>query len=134
MNERVVVDWEKNSVETLLRKALQNQHADFVINDKRIIIYKSNSKQKNYGVSDQQQVRRITVRVTDALGPVVGASVVEKGTTNGGITDMDGKMTLEFQGTEKIIEISYIGYAKQTIKSNIFCCRCSAERRYADVG
>ena len=116
LNERVVVDWEKNSVETLLRKALQNQHADFVINDKRIIIYKSNSKQKNYGVSDQQQVRRITVRVTDALGPVVGASVVEKGTTNGGITDMDGKMTLEFQGTEKIIEISYIGYAKQTIK------------------
>ena len=38
LNERVVVDLEKNSVETILKTALKNQHPDFVVNDKRIII------------------------------------------------------------------------------------------------
>ena len=33
--------------------------------------------------------------VEDALGPIAGANVVEKGTTNGTITDMDGNFTLE---------------------------------------
>ncbi|WP_434784596.1 SusC/RagA family TonB-linked outer membrane protein, partial [Parabacteroides goldsteinii] len=68
------------------------------------------------GVSQQHQDKRVTVTVFDALGPVIGASVVEKGTTNGGITDMEGKLTLEFQGTSRVIEVSYVGYEKQTIK------------------
>ena len=117
LNERVVVDLEKNSVETILKTALKNQHADFVVNDKRIIIYKANTMKPGIsGVSQQHQDKRVTVTVSDAFGPVVGASVVEKGTTNGGITDMDGKLTLEFQGTSRVIEVSYVGYEKQTIK------------------
>ena len=117
LNERVVVDLEKNSVETILKTALKNQHADFVVNDKRIIIYKANTMKSGIsGVSQQHQDKRVTVTVSDAFGPVVGASVVEKGTTNGGITDMDGKLTLEFQGTSRVIEVSYVGYEKQTIK------------------
>lgn len=117
LNERVVVDLEKNSVETILKAVLKNQHADFVVNDKRIIIYKANTmKPGTSGVSQQHQDKRVTVTVFDALGPVIGASVVEKGTTNGGITDMEGKLTLEFQGTSRVIEVSYVGYEKQTIK------------------
>mgnify|MGYP000084395126 CR=1 FL=1 len=42
------------------------------------------------------QNTKVTGVVEDALGPVAGASVVIKGTTNGTMTDMDGNFTLEW--------------------------------------
>ena len=44
-----------------------------------------------------QQAKKITGTVTDAMGPVIGANVLEKGTTNGVITDIDGNFTLNVQ-------------------------------------
>ena len=38
----------------------------------------------------QQQSNKVTGKVSDATGPIIGASVVEKGTANGTITDLDG--------------------------------------------
>ena len=61
-------------------------------------------------VSVTQQQKKLTGRVTDSLGPVVGASVAIKGTTSGTITDMDGNFTLDVQVGDEI-SISYIGYA-----------------------
>ena len=63
----------------------------------------------------QQQKRQISGVVKDISGePVIGASVVEKGTTNGTITDLDGRFSLSVaQGAT--IEISYIGYKTQTL-------------------
>ena len=49
--------------------------------------------------------------------PVVGASIVEKGTTNGIITDMDGNFSLSVT-KGAIIQISYIGYITQEIPAN----------------
>ena len=49
--------------------------------------------------------------------PVVGASIVEKGTTNGIITDMDGNFSLSVT-RGAIIQISYIGYITQEIPAN----------------
>ena len=65
-----------------------------------------------------QQNQTISGRITDTSGePVIGASVVVKGTTNGTITDFDGKFSLNApaQGT---LTISYIGYKKMEIPIN----------------
>ena len=54
--------------------------------------------------------------VTDPNGePIIGASVVVKGTTNGTITDFDGKFTLSNVPEKGIITITYIGYKGQDI-------------------
>lgn len=68
-------------------------------------------------VTEQQQSITVTGVVLDATGePVIGASVVEKGTTNGGITDLDGKFTLNVkQGAT--LKISYVGYETQEVKA-----------------
>lgn len=63
-----------------------------------------------------QQSGKVTGTVEDDLGPVAGASVVVKGTTNGNITDMDGNFTLEGVKNGDIIQISFIGYTTQEIK------------------
>ena len=70
------------------------------------------------GASVMQQTKR-TVRgvVEDALGPVAGANIVEKGTTNGTITDMNGNFTLNV-APDAILVVSYIGYQEQVIHVN----------------
>ncbi len=61
------------------------------------------------------QKKSITGVVTDATGEsVIGASVVEVGTTNGVITDIDGKFTISVNPNGKI-KVSYVGYQPQTI-------------------
>lgn len=59
-----------------------------------------------------QQENKVTGTVSDALGPVTGASIVEKGTHNGTITDMDGKFSLNVRQGATLV-ISYIGYRSQ---------------------
>ena len=62
------------------------------------------------------QTKTITGTVVDATNePVIGASVVEAGTTNGTITDLDGKFSLNVSQGAKI-NVSYIGYKTQTVK------------------
>ncbi len=58
----------------------------------------------------EQQTTAVTGVVSDVTGPVIGASVIEKGnTTNGTITDLDGKFTLNVRPGATLV-ISYIGY------------------------
>ena len=65
--------------------------------------------------SVNQKGKTITGTVVDETGlPVIGANVVQKGTTNGIITDIDGRFSLDVpEGAT--LEISYIGYLTQTI-------------------
>ena len=65
----------------------------------------------------QQKKMTITGVVKDALGPVVGANVVEKGTTNGTVTDMEGRFSLQVS-SNAVLVVSYIGYIDQTIPVN----------------
>ena len=55
------------------------------------------------------------VTVVDATGEaVIGASVLEKGTRNGGVTDLDGNITIKVQGDNPIV-VSYLGMKPQTV-------------------
>ena len=62
----------------------------------------------------QQSTKKITGTVSDSQGPVIGASIVEKGTTNGTVTDLDGNFTLNVKPGATLV-ISYIGYTTQEI-------------------
>lgn len=66
-------------------------------------------------VAAVQQSKTITGVVSDAIGPIVGANVLEKGTTNGMITDLDGKFKLTVKPGATIV-VSFIGYTSQEIK------------------
>ena len=52
--------------------------------------------------------------VVDPLGPVIGATVIEQGTTNGVSTGLDGDYVLTVSSADAVVEISCIGYASQT--------------------
>ena len=62
-----------------------------------------------------QQAKKITGNVTDAMGPIIGATVKVKGTKNAAVTDMDGKYTLSVAAGQTV-EVSYVGYITKSFK------------------
>ena len=62
-----------------------------------------------------QQSRRVTGKVSDADGALIGATVIEKGTSNGVVTDFDGNYSLDVNPGATLV-ISYVGYVTQEIK------------------
>ena len=68
-------------------------------------------------IKELLQTIAVTGVVLDASDePIIGASVVEKGTTNGGITDINGRFTLNVK-PGAILKISYVGYQPQEVKA-----------------
>ena len=66
-------------------------------------------------VSAQKQ--NFSGTVVDATGePVIGASVVQKGTSNGTITDMDGRYTISADAGSRLV-ISFVGYNSQEVRA-----------------
>lgn len=67
-------------------------------------------------VQSVQQGRTVTGKIIDDTGePLIGVSVLVKGTTVGTITDFDGNYSLEVPSGKNILVISYIGYKTQDI-------------------
>ncbi len=78
--------------------------------------YSSNANAAEAPQEVQQATKKITGTVVDASGPVIGASVIEKGKSgNGVITDFDGHFSLNVTPGATIV-ISYVGYETQEIK------------------
>ena len=76
------------------------------------------ANESNPVVQEQQQAISVTGTVVDQNGePLMGVNVIEKGTTNGTMTDMDGRFTLSVPGNATL-QISYIGYTTEEIVVN----------------
>ena len=56
--------------------------------------------------------------VVDQVGPVIGASVVETGTANGAVTDLDGNYILKVSSADATVEVSCIGYSTVSFKAS----------------
>ena len=122
LSERVSVEMKNRSVEQILRNALKNQHADFIVNDRKIIVYKITSKKETETFVASMKAQQKTIKVKGAVidgttgEPIISANVLVKGTLNGISTDLDGNFELEVpEGA--MLEVSYIGYLKSEVKA-----------------
>jgi TonB-linked SusC/RagA family outer membrane protein len=121
LNRKVSVKAKKQRVEAILDQVFDGTDNRYYISDRQIIISKEEAAPQPAvaPVSEQQQGKRITGTVTDTKGePLIGASVVIKGTTNGIITDLDGKFSLDVSPGATLV-VSYIGYYTQEIPIGI---------------
>lgn len=110
-NIYVSVDSKNENIQKVLEKALYNTGLTFEINDRNINIVRKTM----LPVSQQTDKRQITGVVIDEKGePVIGANVLEKGTPNGSITNIDGQFNLSVSANA-ILQVSYIGYISQEI-------------------
>ncbi|MDY3070313.1 MAG: TonB-dependent receptor [Parabacteroides sp.] len=112
LDRKVSVKAEGQTVANVLSSVFGGTDVSYAMEGSNIMLMKKESQTD----STQQDKRQITGTVVDATGiPVIGANVMVKGTTNGTITDMDGKFVLEVS-EDALLEISYIGYLSQSVK------------------
>ena len=106
LDKKVSVHAKNQSVEMVLKRLFEQEEIQYEITENKLILINPIEKNTNISPKVSQQGRRITGVVKDLLGePIIGANVVEKVTTNGTVTDLDGRFSLDVLG-HNILEIS----------------------------
>ena len=114
----VNVDADNQPVSEVLDEIFNGTDIRYVMEGKNIVLTKQNEKASEIIATVQQENISVKGVVTDTKGePIIGANVVEKGTTNGCITNIDGEFTLNTP-TNATLVISFIGYQPVTIALN----------------
>lgn len=105
LNRVVSIDFKEAELTTVLDKVTEGTTLGYEVKNGKIYLFdKPVVQQRN------QQVKKVTGTVLDSNGePVIGANVVERGTTNGTITDLDGNFILEVP-ENATLQFSYIGF------------------------
>lgn len=118
----VSINAKKEKIANVLSEIFQKTKTTFNLNDRRIYLVRrrntiSSSLVKQSNFQSAQQI--VSGIVADENGaPLVGASIVEKGTVNGTQADFDGKFSLEVLDVNSTLIISYIGFTTQEILLN----------------
>lgn len=112
---KVSVRLKNADINEVLEQVLPDNY-EYKINDRYILINKK--KKENTIVASpipQQTKKTIQGKVVDTSGePIIGGNIVEKGTTNGVITDIDGRFTFSVN-EGAILQVSYIGYVTREV-------------------
>lgn len=104
----------------VLKRLFAGTNVTFEIGEEKIYLEEAKSSSKENKPSKTKTVSGVIV---DANGePVIGASVLVKGTNNGTITDLDGKFTVNDVPENSTLDISYIGYKTLTLKESCTSC------------
>ena len=122
IDKQVNVEANSKDVTEVLNAVLSSTGLTYKILDKQIVVYKSTEsapsvavEQPDINIIQQPAKKQITGKVVDAQGDaIIGANIIETGTTNGTVTDIDGKFSLNVENNS-YINISYIGYLEQSI-------------------
>lgn len=115
LDKKVSVQVREQSVEFVLRQLFNNEGVDYEITENNLILINPSPEQLKSAAQEKNR-KKITGVVRDQKGePIIGANVFEKGTTNGTVTDIDGKYSLEVS-MGSLLQISYIGYDSKEIK------------------
>lgn len=115
LSHRVNIDVRNKPVEEILKHVFSGTNLEYNIRNRQIMIRKTEAKAARVNQVTQQEKVTIKGTVTDINGePIIGANIIENGTTNGTITDIDGQFSLQVDKDAKLM-ISYIGYITQTL-------------------
>ena len=116
LSKKVTVNVKEQTVEAVLKQLFENVGINYEITENNLILINPSTLSISVSSEIAQKKKIIKGVVKDINGePIIGANVVEKGTTNGIITDIDGKFSLEV-ATGAILQISFVGYSTQEVE------------------
>ena len=112
MNKPVSVEANDQSIETVMGQIAKQIPISYTLKgESQVVITESESPK-----TTNKQRKTVKGFVTDNNGdPIIGANIIEEGTTNGVISDIDGAFNINISDGA-IIQITYIGYLSQDIK------------------
>lgn len=112
VSRKVSVKAKNKPVAKVLSDMLDETGINYAMEGTHIIL---TSEKSTASPAVQQQKNTVTGTVLDGSGiPIIGANVIEKGTTNGTVTNIDGQFSLNV-GKNAILQITYIGYLTKEV-------------------
>lgn len=103
------ISGQKEELKVILTNELAKQQLSYTVSGNKIIVSPIKKTTKS--------VKKFTGKVINSKNePIIGATIMEKGTTNGTITDLDGNFMID-ASENAMFEISYIGYQTQSVKA-----------------
>lgn len=113
-NERISLNKKNANIQDILDAISAKTGLKYTIKDRHIVLATDDTKTSAPITTVSQQTRKVTGNVKDSFGPIAGANVIQKGTTNGTTTDMDGNFSLEVPANATLL-VSFIGYIPMDI-------------------
>lgn len=115
VHKKYQVDTWESSIQSILTQLFEGTNIHYEMDGNYIVL--SISKPKETTTGTLQKKKTITGKILSASGePIIGANVIEKGTTNGTVTNLDGEFTLSLDPSSTL-QVSYIGY--QTLERRL---------------
>lgn len=117
VDRKMDIQAKEQSIVSVLNRLFGNENVEYEVKGTQIILHPREMNRIDQGlIADaKQQKKRITGKITDEEGElVIGANILEKGTTNGTVTDIDGNFSFSVE-ENAVLHISYIGYLDQEI-------------------
>ncbi|WP_288732201.1 TonB-dependent receptor [uncultured Parabacteroides sp.] len=112
VNKKVSLKAKNQPVSKVLEELLANSGITYSVEGNHIVLGKQTM------AAAPQQSSTIRGKVIDTNGdPVIGANIVEKGTTNGTTTDVEGNFSINAKSGSTLV-ITFIGYVREEVKAN----------------
>lgn len=122
LNRKVSIKARKKTINTILFQLFEDTNVGYEVLNEQIILTKTSivlDKDEKASIPIEKIQFQVSGIITDTYGtPLHGASIMEKGTTNGTQSDFDGNFSLEIVNENAILVVSYIGFANKEIPVN----------------
>ena len=128
VNKRVDISIEGGTIKQVLDKILDSKTTKYRIDNRQVIVYSANSADANAGINNENTAAQggaqsahtiITGKIVDtSKEPLIGATVLKKGTKEGVATSIDGDFQILVKAGEPlpVLVVTYLGYKKKEVK------------------
>jgi TonB-linked SusC/RagA family outer membrane protein len=116
VSQKVGIKAESETITEVLNKLLRGTDIMYTVDDRQIMLYNENSD-----LRPAMQQKKVSGLVSDVSAkPLIGVTVIVKGTTLGTVTDGNGVFTLQVPDNNAVLQFSFIGYGTKevTVGSN----------------
>lgn len=113
VTRKVSVNVQNKDLSVVLSQLFAGTDITYILKNRQIVLSRTSEKQSQ----PIKTLKKVTGKIVDEKGePIIGANIVEAGTANGTVTDVDGNFSLSVDNNATI-HISYIGYLEQDINT-----------------
>lgn len=122
VNRKVSINVKSTEVKEVMKKLLYGTNLDFEISNRKLYLVEKGVERLDTNDNNRNsilQAKMIKGRVTDAKTsePIIGATVIEKGASNGTVTDVDGFFKISVR-EGAILSVSYLGYKSKDAETD----------------
>ncbi|MDC6365862.1 MULTISPECIES: TonB-dependent receptor [Flavobacteriaceae] len=121
LNRKISLTVRKQRINRVLDKLFSRTQTSYEVDNRKILLFQKRDE-KSWDIINKPEKLQysVTGSVLDSNGiPLAGANILEKGTTNGTLTDFDGNFSIDVAGENAVLVISYLGFRTMEVPVDV---------------